>query len=491
MKKLFGPLLVLAAVVTAPLTASAQTATIYGSLGNFDIMNNAGQDAHGFEIEFEGVQVADVPYTFSMQRYGQAAITATPTGVLVRWTSPYDSVAGQFTQTTIAHDPASLFVQGSCYQWNGASQYAAAGCEHFGVSLLRNATTTTYRWLVADPAVAGQLVPVTLASPVASPIYYVLPPARPALPPVLVAEVPAPEPAESPVQFGNAQWMKTFKTQLNREVGLDELLTDNPVVPEAAGQIETEWELMQDTPNVEGKQKRNGRLHQANLDPDTRAVVRRLEIYGYTGAYDPVTHQAICADLTCTAPSAGELGDFVSAQMDAANVRVPSVTVALVGSGSVSSSDKLISCGSKCSAFETAGVAVTLTASANSGSVFAGWTGACTGSPANCVLTVNDHQDVGATFAQLFTLSVSRSNKGEVVSDKLGASGGVLDCGGAGSCSEKFAGGSAVTLTAIPPAGKTFINWTGSGASACSLSSNPVCAVAVSGNLTIQANFSK
>jgi uncharacterized repeat protein (TIGR02543 family) len=261
-------------------------------------------------------------------------------------------------------------------------------------------------------------------------------------------------------------------------------------VPQAAAQVENEWELMQDTPNVEGKQKRNGRLHQGNLDPDTRAVVRRFEIYAYTGAYDPVTHQAMCADLTCTAPSAGELGDFVSAQMDAANVNVPSITVTKVGSGSVSSSDKLISCGSSCSAFETAGATVTLTAAGVSGSVFKGWSGRCLGAQVICVITVNDHQDVGATFAQTFTLSVGRSNKGEIVADTPGVD-GILDCGGAGSCSAKFAQGTTVALTAVPPAGKTFVNWTGSGAGACNLSTSPVCAVTVGGNLSIQANFSK
>jgi len=489
MKMAFGSLFALAALAAAPLPASAQTATIYGMLGNFDIMNNSGQDAHGFEVEIEGVQAVDVPYTFSVQRYGAAQLVPTPTGVIVRWQSPYDAAGGQFTATTIAHQSGTAFVQGSCYQWNGAS-YATAGCEHFGVSLYANPTNVTYRWLVADPIAPGQLTAVTLASPVASPVYYVIPPARPALPPVLVAEVPAPEPAESPEQFGNAQWMKTFRTQLNRQVGLDELVSDNPLVPQDVNQIETEWELMQDTPNVEGKQKRNGRLHQGNLNVDTRAVVRRLEIYEYIGAYDPVTHQAICADLTCTAPSAGELGDFVSAQMDAANVAVPSITVTKVGSGGVSSSDKQISCGSACSAFEANGAGVTLTASAASGSVFKGWSGGCSGAQATCLVTVNDHQDVGATFASLFTLSVGRSNKGEVVADTPAAD-GLLDCGGAGSCSAKFAQGTAVTLTAMAPAGKTFINWTGSGAGACNLSATPTCLVPVTANLSIQANFSK
>ena len=36
-------------------TARAQTATVYGSLGNFNTVNNTGQDACGFEVEIDGV----------------------------------------------------------------------------------------------------------------------------------------------------------------------------------------------------------------------------------------------------------------------------------------------------------------------------------------------------------------------------------------------------------------------------------------------------
>jgi len=329
------------------------------------------------------------------------------------------------------------------------------------------------------------LVPVTLASPVAAPVYAIVPPARPGNAPALVAEVPAPEPAESPERYGPAQWMKTFKTQLRREVGLDELLGDNPMIPQDRGQIEVEWELVQDTPNVEGKQKRNGALRQGTLDGDTRAVVRRFEIYDYTGAYDPVTNQALCADLTCTAPSAGELGDFVSAQMTAANVRVPSLTVTKVGSGDVSSSDRSISCGSKCSAFESDGALIVLTASANSGSAFRRWTGACDGPDPICRVGINEHADVAATFAQIFNLSVSKSKSGSVSADQAGVE-QTLNCGG--TCSVKYAAGSVVTLTAVPAPGKQFVNWSGG---PCDKSAVAVCTVLITRDTSIQPNFTK
>jgi uncharacterized repeat protein (TIGR02543 family) len=43
-----------------------------------------------------------------------------------------------------------------------------------------------------------------------------------------------------------------------------------------------------------------------------------------------------------------------------------------------------------------------------------------------------------------------------------------------------------VTLTAVPPAGKTFVSWSG----ACS-GTDPVCVVTVNANLSAKAAFSK
>ena len=174
--------------------------------------------------------------------------------------------------------------------------------------------------------------------------------------------------------------------------------------------------------------------------------------------------------------------------MTAANVAVPSVIVAKVGNGNVTSSDKTISCGSGCTGYYTQGTAVTLTASPASGTVFSGWSGACSGNLLSCSVTVNDPLTVGATFTQLFALSVGRSNPGTVTGSPMGAD-RALDCGS--NCSAKFPNGTTVVLTATPPAGKQFVNWTGSGAGACSLSPVPTCSVVISKDTSIQANFSK
>src|SRR4051794_33781436 len=91
----------------AVAAAQAQTVTVYGQLGNFDVVNHTGHDAHGFEIEVQGIQPQDIYYTFSVQRYGSPQITSTPTGVLVRWESPY--AGGAFTKSTIPRAPGTNF----------------------------------------------------------------------------------------------------------------------------------------------------------------------------------------------------------------------------------------------------------------------------------------------------------------------------------------------------------------------------------------------
>ena len=333
------------------------------------------------------------------------------------------------------------------------------------------------------------------------PYYYVQPAAVANAEPVVVDVVEAPEPPEAPELYRNAQWMKVFVRQMPRIVTLDELITTNPlVVPMDATQIETDWQLIQADPVAGGNGRRNRGRHQggSTLAPTTRAVVRRYEMYDYTGTYDPVTHEALCADLLCKAPSAGEVGDFISAQMAAVNVEGDFITVtkAGTGGGNVDSADKRIACGNKCTSPYAAGTAVTLTAKANSGSTFAGWSGACTGTAA-CTVSINGANNVTATFNTVaasgggggggggggaaggFALKVSTSNPG-VVTSNIGG----INCGS--TCQANYASGTAVTLTATPPAGKTFASWSG----ACT-GTAPTCTVTVNANLSVRANFNR
>lgn len=454
--------------------ANAQTANIYGQLGNFDVINHTGHHSHGFEIELEGIHPEDVFYSYSYQRYGAAHITATATGTLVRWESPYSS--GAFTATTIPHAPNTPFA-GSCYM--GGASYDSSGCEHFGVSLQATPTRTQYRWLIEDAANPGTLIGVNPPLAIVSPVYTIIPPVREGDAPELEAEIEAPEPAEGPELYGNAQWVKVFKTQLNREVSLDELITTNEVVPQGAAQVETEWELIQDEPLSNSNGNRRQRRNQGALNFDTRSVLRRYEVYAYTGAYDPVTNEALCADLVCNAPGEGELGEFQSAQMAAVNLSVNSVSIAKTGSGTVESADRLINCGTKCTASYNQNAAVTLTATPAKDFLFTGWGGACTGNLLSCIVNPTDALNVTANFVQTFSVSAKTSGGKGAVTSPSG-----INCGK--TCSVKVTRGTNVAFTATPEAGFRFVNWTG----ACSGTAT-TCTIPINNVTSVQANFAK
>jgi hypothetical protein len=488
-------------ILAVPTIAQAQSAIIYGSLGNFDISNDTGKICNGFQVELDGVN--QIPYSFSAERYGAPAVVPSATGTIVRWQSPYDPNAQQFAQRTLPH--TVTWFPGQCYMWNPAT-YQDSGCEHFGTGYTGNATRALANWLCEDPANPGTLIPNNPPTAVPMPTYYVQAPAAPNNPPVLVIEVQAPEPAEAPNLFGNAQWMRVFKVELQQPVAdLNALVADNPnIVPMDPAQLESNWQIIQDEPVAGGNGKRKRKRNQGNIDPTTRAVVRRIEMYTFIGDYDPITHEALCADGLCNAPAVDEIGDLESVQMTVANVQADAVLVTKTGNGNVESSDKLIACGNKCNQPYNAGTRVTLNAKPGSGSTFLGWTGACAGTAGSCAVTVNGGVNVGATFSTpaaaggggggggggaagggttQFTLSVGRSNPGTVTATPNGVD-RALSCGSA--CSAKFNSGTAVTLTATPPAGKQFVSWGG----ACSGTAN-TCTVSVNANLSVQASFSK
>lgn len=502
-----------AALLAVFAAAPVESATNYiaGGLGNFDAANFEGQDAYGFEIQIEGITPADLAPSWTGNKFGEPVVVPYAGGVFVRYQSAYDSTTHQFVSKTIPKSPGTSW-QGTCYMgYPSADAYLNAGCDHFGVHLnytaMVTAHQTTYRWMFADPNNPGQLVGAPNFIMVATPTYYFQPAPidQPTAPPVLVAEVDLPPPPPEPVpQYGDAVWMKVFKTEMNREVALDELTsinsdgTVNTIVPQDASQVETDWKLMQQSPPPDGNHRQRGKLvNQNSPNIDSKAVIRRYESYAYTGSYDNLTHEATCVGDpnnpnnlpgSCNAPMANEVGDMIAAQMAAVNIVVPSLTVTKAGSGKgdVLSSDKVISCGNKCISPYAPDTIVKLSAKASSGSIFAGWSGACTGT-ASCTVTIADAMNVTATFnpapltggggTSSATLSVKTSGgKGVVTSNPVG-----INCGNI--CSISLTG-KTFTLTAKPDPGFFFVNWSG----ACS---GATCTVAGNTSVSVQANFSK
>ncbi len=156
------------------------------------------------------------------------------------------------------------------------------------------------------------------------------------------------------------------------------------------------------------------------------------------------------------------------------------LTVAKTGNGTITSSPAGISCGSDCSESYASGAAVTLTATAAAGSSFTGWSDACTGS-ATCTVTMNAAKSVTATFAlQTFALTANKSGSG---SGTITSSPAGISCGS--DCSESYASGAAVTLTATAAAGSSFTGWSG----ACTGSAT--CTVTMNAAKSVTATFSQ
>lgn len=153
------------------------------------------------------------------------------------------------------------------------------------------------------------------------------------------------------------------------------------------------------------------------------------------------------------------------------------------GSGTITSADGGINCGSTCSHSYLQGAAVTLTATPDSGSTFAGWSGGGCSGISPCTVTMNSDQTVTATFNQSpHTLTVEKSGTGSgtVTSSPAG-----IDCGSSCSTSSSsFAAGTAVTLTATPDSGSAFAGWSGGGCSG----TGP-CTVTMSSDQTVTATF--
>ena len=146
-----------------------------------------------------------------------------------------------------------------------------------------------------------------------------------------------------------------------------------------------------------------------------------------------------------------------------------SYTRAGTGAGTVTSSPAGISCANTCTANFTGGTSVTLTASAASGSTFAGWSGACTGT-GSCTVSMTQARTVTATFngsANTFALTVTRAGAGTgvVTSNPTG-----INCGS--TCTANYASGTSVTLTPATASNSTFAGWSGacSGAGTCTVS---------------------
>jgi PKD repeat protein len=156
------------------------------------------------------------------------------------------------------------------------------------------------------------------------------------------------------------------------------------------------------------------------------------------------------------------------------------VTLAGAGTGSVASAPPGIACAPDCTEAYPNGTVVTLTATPAGGSTFAGWTGAGCSGTGTCVVTMNAAQAVTATFTPptlLLTVVLAGTGTGTVTSAPAG-----INC--APDCTEPYASGTLVTLTATPTGGSTFGGWSGGGCSGVG-----PCTVTMNAAQTVTATF--
>jgi len=323
----------LAAVLVLPQGGSATT---FGTLSNFDVVNDTPEPCHGFEIELEDLHRDDVPYTFggSYIRYGapevlDATVDPTHPRVLVRYRH-WNGTRWEATPVAAANLTPSGH---DCYAGGPVGNYAGSGCEHFGVSLRASPSRTTYRWLVAvspeDVNSAFNAVPQPVNLPV--PVWNVAPIPVAAGGGVNVRAEVEPVEEENHAQHGEPQWMKVFKVESELDLQPEDLVrlllgVPGGIVP-GETEIETEWKLIQSKPGDAEGEEEDAEVKEDPLDDGKQSVVRRYEFYRYTGPRDPENNEALpCIDddqpVPPEAPVEGcsDLGAFTGAQNVAVDV---------------------------------------------------------------------------------------------------------------------------------------------------------------------------
>jgi hypothetical protein len=133
-----------------------------------------------------------------------------------------------------------------------------------------------------------------------------------------------------------------------------------------------------------------------------------------------------------------------------------SVAKAGSGGGTVARESGEIDCGTSCAASFSEGTVLTLTATPDASSTFAGWSGACSGT-GECVVTMDSAKSVTATFAKItFPLTTTKNGggTGTITSTPAG-----ISCGA--TCAAAYDIGTVVSLTAVEGPSSIFIGWSG------------------------------
>jgi uncharacterized repeat protein (TIGR02543 family) len=170
------------------------------------------------------------------------------------------------------------------------------------------------------------------------------------------------------------------------------------------------------------------------------------------------------------------LGDG-SVVVDTPSVVELEVTKAGNGDGTITSSPTGISCGATCTGTFTQNATVTLTATPAEGSMFTGWSGACSGDATTCDVTLAAAASVTATFTLVkHTVTVTKAGPGTGM-----VMGPGMSCDA--TCTFEVDHGSTISLTPTPTGLSVFAGWGG----ACTGTAN--CELTVTSDVSVTASF--
>lgn len=293
----------LAASALLAFAPGASRASIaYGSINNFDTVNDTGHECHGFEIELEDCHSTDITYTFDYNHYGTSKITEDNSipghpKTIVRWCAKRNPDGTWSAYTAIPSGPISP-TNGHMFT-NPSVNF---GGEHFGVGYRVPVSVVRYRWLIDDGA--GNLINGGDVQ-VSTPTFTYYPPQVFANPlPQVQAEIqPPPAPEIEPKEFGKPVWVKEIRTTShnNKEVKLRDLLSDDPDRADdknwkndEADEVETEWQLLQkDYGKADGGVNGKKPAEPEDLPGGDEVVTRRYEFYKYVGPLDDESGEAM------------------------------------------------------------------------------------------------------------------------------------------------------------------------------------------------------
>jgi CSLREA domain-containing protein len=165
---------------------------------------------------------------------------------------------------------------------------------------------------------------------------------------------------------------------------------------------------------------------------------------GWSGGTNCSSSFTINADMNCTATFDLRSPDTVV------------LTILQTGTGEGNVSINGLACGNPCRQNYTIGNAITLTATPNVNSIFAGWleTNCSSSFTINTDMTCTAIFNSNSTPPSAATLTITKSGTGDGT-----ISGSGINCGNI--CNYTYSPGTAVTLMAMPDSNSTFVGWSG------------------------------